>query len=340
MPKYEERELTEEVRECNERGFLNPEAIGWSRHPLHICNLNARWPRKKKWNFWLITSPRCAFCIAKANVDYLGLAFGFLLDFDTLKLYEKQHVTPFAMGGFAMPERVQDEITFQSSGMKMRFAYRDGGLDITASVRNFGGSPLEAELAVSHPPEHETLNVIIPWSEKEFQFTSKQNTLPTAGFVKHGDRTYEFNPEDSFACLDYGRGVWPYRTSWNWASGSGRIGGDLIGLQFGAKWTDGTGYNENGVCINGKLHKISEDMVIGYDRGDWMKPWTLRTGVTDTVDLTITPFFEKPSKFNAGILSTEVHQVFGHFKGTLRLDGREIKVENIIGWSEEHIGKW
>ena len=37
---------------------------------------------------------------------------------------------------------------------------------------------LAIDLVVARPAGHESLNVVIPWSERRFQFTSKQNTRP------------------------------------------------------------------------------------------------------------------------------------------------------------------
>ena len=82
---------------------------------------------------------------------------------------------------------------------------------------------LRADILVERPSEHETLNVVIPWSDMQFQFTSKQNTLPASGFVQLGDERYEFTAP-SFGCLDYGRGVWPEHTRWNWGAASGVSG--------------------------------------------------------------------------------------------------------------------
>lgn len=339
MAKYVEREIESRVNLCDASGRLNPEAVGWSRKPLHSCNLSGRWPRKKKWNFWVVCAPKYSFCIALANVDYLGLAFGWVFDHETREMSEK--TVPLPLGfGCRLDEKVEDEIDFKSSALSMNFKYRAGGLDIRAESPSFAGKKLSAEIAVAIPENHETLNVVIPWNRNEFQFTSKQNTLPASGAVRLGDRTYEFNPEDSYAVQDFGRGVWPYRTTWNWASGSGKAGGAVVGLQFGGKWTDGTGYNENGVCLNGKLYKISEDMDFIYDRENFMAPWVIKTSVSSDVDLMITPFHEKVTKINIGFLKSEVHQVFGHFSGRLSLEGKIVEIKDIFGWSEEEIALW
>ncbi len=39
---------------------------------------------------------------------------------------------------------------------------------------------------------------------------------------------------------------WPAQLAWNWGGGAGRVDAHVIGLQFGAKWTEGSGFTENG----------------------------------------------------------------------------------------------
>ena len=58
-----------------------------------------------------------------------------------------------------------------------------------------------------------------------------------------------------------------------------------VGLNLGGQWTDGTGMTENGICVDRRLTKISEDLVFEYDRGDYMKPWRVRTAATDRIGL-------------------------------------------------------
>ncbi|MBI2724214.1 MAG: hypothetical protein HYX50_04035 [Chloroflexi bacterium] len=43
-----ERELTEAVTLCDDGGRLRPDAVGWSRRPLHTCNVSGHTPRKKR----------------------------------------------------------------------------------------------------------------------------------------------------------------------------------------------------------------------------------------------------------------------------------------------------
>lgn len=334
-----EKEITSAVNMCDASGALNPAAHGWARHPIINCNLSGRFTRKKRWNYWCVTTPDFAFSATIADIDYLALASLYIVDFKEKKVLEKTIPLPFGAGARMKPA-VEDDAFFKGGGMEISMVHSKGGLDITASCSSFHGNRLTAEVRINEPAGHETLNVVVPWNSKTFQFTSKQNTLPATGFVKLGTRTLDLPEGSSFGCLDFGRGIWPYSTKWNWASFSTIQGDDVIGMNAGGMWTDGTGSTENGLCVNGKLFKISDDSVIKYDRSDWLKPWTLKTNGDNSFDLTFKPFLDKRGNFNLGVLKTAVHQCFGHFNGTVTAEGKKYQISEAVGWAEEAISKW
>ncbi len=341
MAQYFEKEIFSEVELCDENGKLNENAIGWSRKPLHNCNLKGKFLRKKRWNYWCITTQQFAFSVCIADVDYLGLASAYFINFNKKEILEQTIVIPFGIG-FSMPPIVDASVKFKHKKINLNFKCYNGGIEILAKSKHFQGKRLNAEIFVYKPENHETLNVVIPWSKSKFQFTSKQNCLPAEGTITIGGESHTLNRQDSFACLDYGRGIWPYKTAWNWASAAGWQNQNkvLIGLQFGGKWTDGTGMNENGICLNGKLFKISEDMDFSYDRKNFMKQWTIKTKISDTVNLFFKPFFERVSRTNLIFLYTEVHQLFGHFFGQVKVEDKYIEIKDLIGWVEEQVALW
>ena len=125
----------------------------------------------------------------------------------------------------------------------------DSGVELLVKLADFDKRPLSAHFIITTPPNHDTLNVVVPWDERTFQFTSKQNTLPAQGLVTIDGQKTLFDGPQSFACLDFGRGIWPRNCRWNWGSASGNQNGRIIGLNLGGQWTDGTGeYGEWGLC--------------------------------------------------------------------------------------------
>ena len=256
---------------CTVSGTLSPDAVGWSRWPLHRCNLSGHRLRKKRWNYWAITSDRYLFSATVANLDYLGVVFVYFLDFETQRFIEKTVTVPLGRG-CDLPETPAGDVRFRHDRLKVALLDAPGGgTIIRARAGGFGGEPLHADIAVDRPTGHETLNVVIPWSRDRFQFTSKQNTLPASGAVRIGDTEYVFEEGKSFACLDFGRGVWPLNCFWNWGAASGAQTGRTIGLNLGGGWTDSTGMTENGICLDGCLTKIGEDLDFDYDTSDYLR---------------------------------------------------------------------
>lgn len=337
-----EPELVAPVRLCQPNGRLNRQAVGWSRHPLHTCNLPASLGRKKKWSYWAVTTNDFLFSATIADIDLLQLGGAYLYDGRTQRHIDKAVIR--SANTIVMPETVSGDIVIDHPAMRVALTDDGPGTRIQVESDDFGGMRLKADIHVARPTGHETLNVVIPWSDEQFQFTSKQNTLPATGFVQLGEEWFEIAPPDGFGCLDYGRGVWPEHTIWNWGAASGVHDGHTIGLNLGGQWTDGTGMTENGVCIDGGLTKIGEDLAFEYDRESFMKPWRVHTVGSDRIDLAFEPDFERASATghkDGDNNFTEAHQMFGRYSGRISPDGCEpLEIRGLFGWIEEHEARW
>lgn len=345
-----EPELTGPVALCDANGRLNRDAVGWSREPLHTSNVSGHSPRKKRWNYWAVHDDRIFFSATIADVDHYVLAFVYLLEFETQRFIERTAILP--PGGLTLPEHVRESVVFEQAGAPggRRLALMDTprGTRIVVEWPDFGdkGVGLAADLLCEQKRSHETLNVVIPWSRDRFQFTSKQNTLPAHGNIRLGKEKWRLQRDSSWGVLDFGRGVWKYSTAWNWGAFSTRLPdykterGRTLGINLGSKWTDGTGMTENGICLDGVLSKLGEDIPFVYDESNFMKPWRIKAK-SKRVDLKFTPFYERVAKAKTGVLFSEVHQMFGRYSGTVVPDtGETIAVQDVFGWIEEHKARW
>src|SRR5665811_1218394 len=107
------------------------------------------------------------------------------------------------------------------------------------------GPRIRLDVLAERPPGHEAMGVVVPWSPRLFQYTVKDVARPAVGRLWVDGTEHVVAAGESWAVLDHGRGRWPYSVRWNWGAGSGVVDGHVIGVQVGARWTDGTGSTEN-----------------------------------------------------------------------------------------------
>jgi hypothetical protein len=59
------------------------------------------------------------------------------------------------------------------------------------------------------------------------------------------------------------------------------------------------------------------------------------------VDLEFVPFKERVAKTDFKLLFSEVHQIFGRYRGAVRADDSEgVRLDDLIGFAEEHHARW
>jgi hypothetical protein len=345
----QEPELTAPVDLCTPDGRrLQPAARGWSRVPLHTGNVGGPWGRAKRWDYWAVLADDLVVSTTYADVDYLGIADVWWCDLATGATGGRPNTVPLARG-IDLPDRPGTApLRYRSKGIWVDLVDDDRGTDLHVRWTEADGRDAELRVLVALPPGHQSLNVVIPWSEDRFQYTSKHQARPAHGVLRIGDevRPIGIDPTtgegtDAWGVLDVGRGRWPYRTTWNWGGGAGRSAeGAVIGLQFGAKWTEGTGATENGVLVDGVLHKIGQELSWTYRWDAPRDPWRVRHP-DGSLDLTLETTFDKHSKVEAGVLGMEVHQVFGRWSGHVTAeDGSVHHLDGALGFAEEARNRW
>lgn len=335
-----ENEIVEATLLCDRKGNLNPAAIGFARKPIIQCNLTGHFMRKKKWNYWCIYGDELMLSATISHLDYAAVCFVYIFEYETQRYFEKTVTIPLGTN-VKMSTNVYETVSFRSHDMTLSFHYQTNTTTMDIYIADFDGDILEAHLSIEHPVDDDSLNVVIPWNRQTFQFTAKHHTLPTTGSATLGRRNFDFTPYDSFAVLDYGRGVWPREAVWNWGMASQRVGRKRVGLNFGGQWTDGTGMTENAIFVDGCMHKISEDILFDYNRHNFMEPWKVTSKMSKRVQLTFEPFFERVAETNARVVKSEVHQMIGYYTGRVQLDnGSWLHIPQMIGCVEEHIAKW
>ncbi len=331
------RELTEPVSLTGTDGRLNREAVGWSRRPLVdtsglLRRPHRTWGRTKRWEYWLVVSPTHILAQTMSSIDYATVDEVWVYDRATGEHWGKA-VTVQPARGVELPGTLGEGVAWaRAKDLEIEMRPLATGTRLSARIPE-----ASYEVNVTRPAGQDCLAVVVPWSESRFQYTVKDVGLPASGTMTIKGTRYDV-PEGSWAVLDHGRGRWPYDVNWNCAAASGTSGGRTVGLQRGGKWTEGTGSTENGVFVDGRLHKIADELTWRYDLADWRRPWRV-TG--SGLDATMVPLHDKQSRTNLGVVSSRTDQCFGTWSGTFTPpDGDAVAFDGLVGWAEDVHNRW
>lgn len=346
--------------------------------------------RIKEWDYYLITCPNYAIALTVDDNSYMSLDSISLLDFRGEKPVEQ---TTSPMGVMTLGRRKFPSSSLagdvKGSGSGYSISFENPGPDSEgkterklsffmkkfASAEKFGlGSGtvgIEGEIRLTQYPG-DTIVMATPFSEKKtaFYYNQKINCQEAAGLVKlvsaDGSELarYEFTPEDSFGCLDWGRGVWTYKNTWYWGSASGMVSGKRFGFNIGYGFGDNPA-TENIIFYDGVGHKLSRvsfniptknktfvtrggccgtEAGLRVETADseelFMEKWTF-TSDDGRFEMEFTPVLDRAANTDFVILGSNQHQVFGHYTGRAVLDDDTVlQIEDLLGFAEKVSNKW
>jgi len=325
--------------------------VGWARRPLLDCNLEAAtfYPRLlrplqrlriKRWDYYALFTPQRFFSATVADLGYAANVFVYTLDFASGHLHEEGQILPSSAVSLPRGSEIGETLYEGKSG-RLCFRATGSARQIEVDWPGFdSGVGIRAELRLDCPPDHESMNIVIPIPPARFYYNTKINCMPAQGLLQYGELREEVLPHQSLASLDWGRGVWEYRSFWNWASASGFLpDGRRVGLNLGQGFGDLSAAGENALILEGRIHKLGP-LRWDYTSGDYTKPWRF-TDSDEQVNLTFTPIKERTARSNLLVIFSEVHQMFGRYSGCIRADdGEEILLDGLVGFAEEHHARW
>jgi len=242
--------------------YMNPESIRASSSiTKYVDQL-----RYKKWEFYLFTSKDFMFGFAVFDMSVVKGHFIHYADLQDKesKLKKIEHISPF--GNAVIPDNCKKNCksanyTTEVDGIKLaeisKTSPNSHKMKLKASNADFN---LDIDVTLDTPtPDSDSYVGFVPINEDSSLFfhTTKTNLLLPKGKIQINNK--EYNTADFMACYDSGRGVWPIRSGWVWASGNGKAkDGSLLGLNFGHGFSHpkSTRSTEDIFYINGKGFKL------------------------------------------------------------------------------------
>lgn len=304
----------------------------WSPSIMNWEEPKGSWLRNKRWNHYFFVCPPHLFLVAVVDLDYVGVVFYYHLHLETGELFERTYRIPFAKQ-FHIGREVFDRTIVKNQKFSLEIETTNNETELI-----FHDSKNEVHANFIIKSDKESLNVFIPWSTKRYHLTSKQPGMKSSGKLQIGDTSIVFSEDDTLSFYDYGRGVWPYERSWNWLTSATVVNEQRIGINLGAKWTDGTSITENGFIINEKAVKLSEEVKFIYDSAQPKQPWKIES---DKVQLTFEPKWLRLEQTNLFVMKSSLQQWIGELYGIIEdNDGNKYEFPRSIALCEDHFARW
>jgi len=182
--------------------------------------------------------------------------------------------------------------------------------------------------------EAEPVVVCLPLKKNDAMYSHKFISS-LEGSLYLNDQEYAFQKNTSYGLIDIHKGYYPYVMKWNWGTGGGFIGNDLIGFNLtDNQVTDQDRFNENCIWVNGKLFLLPP-VKFNFDKYNLMKPWMIkdRWGL---VDLVFIPEGIRRVEMNILIVKNRYRAPYGTFYGKIKTtEGTEYVIRNFFGMCED-----
>ena len=302
--------------------------------------------RIKEWDYYAVCTDRFALALTIDHNGYMVMDSISLLDFEensqvttsriNLPAFAKRSLPPTSEKGDIRVSGKDYEIAFDNDGTQRR---------LHGHMMNFSGEKgITFDLALTNAPE-ESMVIVTPYKDhpEAFYYNQKINCMRVSGSIKYGNKEYLCNPADTFAVLDWGRGVWTYDNTWYWGSASGLADGVPFGFNIGYGFGDTSAASENVLFYGRKIHKLSQvrfEIPRKDGKDDYLSPWRF-TSDDGRFELSFEPVMDRSAKINLFVICSDQHQVFGKFSGNVVLDdGRKLEIRNLMGFAEKVRNKW
>lgn len=303
--------------------------------------------RIKEWDYYYVGNKERGIALTIDDNGYMDLCSCTLFDFRKPSYLEKSLMHPFSYGKRHLPSSSKDGDTiYTDKKLTMKFTHEGEKRHLYLVWPSFGknGEELRCDIYLEEANPN-TMVIATPFPKKaHFYYNQKINCLRASGYAKLGEDFLDFN-KDTYAVLDWGRGVWTYQNVWYWSSLNAIQDGHVIGWNLGYGFGDTSHASENMLFIDEKAYKLDD---VAFDiptdkkgRDLYMEPWHFRSRSGD-IDLTFTPVINRHGGGNVIFVKSVQNQVFGTFSGKILYNGRSdvAEIHDLPGFAEKVFNRW
>ena len=338
--------------------FIDPAtrapALGSYAGPLPPIDLGGalavRALRRKKWVYVALSSEEVWVALAVVRMGYATNAFAFVFDRASRRMLVDRTVLgpprasevaddPHAPGVVARFGAGRTSIALERRPAAGGGAGRASEGGATAARGGPGVLELRARFAdldidvsideAAAPP---AISAIAELGPSLASATEKRALAPVRGsLVAHGRRV---SLDGALGGYDYTHGLMPRHTRWRWAFAMGRAAG---GAPVAFNVVKGfVGEAECAAFTSGGVFPLAEPR-FDFDAGRPEAPWRV---AGEGIDLTFDVGAVHAQRTNLVLVRSRFLQPAGTFRGTIRIDGRDVVLEGVPGVVEDQDVLW
>lgn len=294
--------------------------------PLRLAD---RIARRKRWFYLALAADDVWISLAVVRTGYAATAFAFAYDRAARAMLEDRTVLgPTPAARVADGPHDDGPIARFSFGRSTALFARAGSrLDVRARIGR-----LEVEAAVDEASAPPSISAIANLGEGLWNATEKRALGKVSGQARVGPRTFDL--AGGAAGWDYTHGLLPRHTRWRWAFA---LGTSVSGAPLAFNLVEGfVGEAECAAFLDGEVHPLAEPR-FELDAAHPSRPWRL---CGDGVDLAFEPGAVHAQHTRLVVVRSRFVQPVGVFRGSLRVAGRELRVDGLPGVVEDQDVLW
>jgi len=291
--------------------------------------------RAKRWIYLGIATEDAYIALAIARLGYAANVFAYALDAKSMRMLATRTLLtpPTACSvGSGTNERTVAAFRFRGSHASVTRAEGSKSLVVDADLRGF---VLCATLDASDaPPAITAIAPVGPSAVGLVNTTEKRALLVARGDLEIDGRHRSLG--DALAGYDYTNGLLARRTAWRWAFGLGHAkSGERVAFNLVQGFV---GEPECALWVDGELLPLAEGR-FSFSADNPLSEWRVSTA-DGAVDHRFAPGGMHADNTNLGLIASRFVQPAGVFRGTIRVAGRTLEIERMLGVTEDQDVLW
>lgn len=327
----------------NKDGLLNDVGYDFSRSKEYVRNdIKAKEIRIKEEDVYTIMNDKFVFKIKLINLTNHKLIIINFNDFLSNEKLEKI-IRINKNEQFILPaSSLIGVIKYNAKGISLNVETANTKASLKLNVSDFMEKPLRADIYLSriHP---NTMTNIYPFSQRKklFLYEEKINLIKTNGYLKLGNKYYEFTPT-SYCSFRSSRGALPHFFTHYQASMNGVIKGHNFALSLGYGITSEAD-NENVLFYDDEAYKLTDvRFTIPINKNgkyDYLKEWNIASS-DGSISIIFKPFSHNETRFKKLFTNLKENITYGEFKGYVTIEDKTIEFNEIVGYALKSYYKW